>query len=98
MDRVFFYAKAVGAVRHIVQNYAGPQASDDAGKKDRRNIVTPKRAKQPGAMLSENGACNNHQKSPATQLQTLIPVCYLPLQFTLFDSLVANFAAEMDLS
>jgi hypothetical protein len=98
VGRVFFYAKAVGAVRHIVQNHAGPQATDDVGKKDRRNIVTPQRAKQPGAKLSEKGACNNHQKSPATQLQTLIPVCYLPLKFNLCDNLVANFAAEMDLS
>jgi hypothetical protein len=98
VDRLFFYAKAVGAVRHIVQNYAEPLATDDAGKKGRRNIVTPKRAKEPGAKPSENRAWNNHQKSPATQLQTLIPVCYLPLKFILCDSLVANFVAEMDLS
>jgi hypothetical protein len=56
VDRVFFYAKAVGAVRHIVQNFAKPLATDDAGKKDRRNIVTPKRAKEPGAKPSEDGA------------------------------------------
>jgi hypothetical protein len=52
---VFFYAKVVGAVRHIVQNYAEPLAIDDAGKNDRSNIVTPKRVKEPGAKLSENG-------------------------------------------
>jgi len=98
VDRLFFYAKAVGDVRRIVQNHAEPLATDDAGKKDRRNTVTPKRAKEPGAKPSENRAWNNHQKSQATQLQTLIPVCYIPLKFNLCDSLVANFVAEMDLS
>jgi hypothetical protein len=44
VDRVFFSAKAVGAVRHIVQNHAEPPALGDVGKKDSRNIVTPKRA------------------------------------------------------
>jgi hypothetical protein len=55
VDRVFFSAKAVGAVRHIVRHYAEPLAIDDAGKNDRRNIAIPKKAKEPGAKLSEDG-------------------------------------------
>jgi hypothetical protein len=55
VGKVFFCVKAVGAVRHIAQNYVELLATGDADKKDRINIVTPKRAKKLGAKLSEDG-------------------------------------------
>jgi hypothetical protein len=60
VDRVFFYAKAVGAVRLIVQNHAEPLATNDVENIGRKDIAIPQRAKEPGVMLSEKRAWHNH--------------------------------------
>jgi hypothetical protein len=71
---VFIYAKAVGEARHIVQIPADPLVICDAKKKGRKNIATQARVKKLAVKPNENGAYSNQEKSPATQLPTLLPV------------------------
>ncbi len=55
---------------YIVQLYVGILATDDAKRKDKISIGNQKKAKKRVEEPKEKEVCANHQKSPATQVQT----------------------------